>query len=429
MSKKFIDFLDSYEKKKKYNILEYAVLSSVVNEHFSTNKLDDKKMVGDLYKATNADQSITNTNYYWMNQNTEFVNNSYSLWQRQHEARMDFLIDDTFKKDTLLNPVQTKPSRSEVIDASITSLSDIIEIINKNEYRVDTEYNIDLKSLHNIKTELIELNGMVGMENMKQSIVDQLLYFMQNLHIGKDSGDFKHTAIYGPPGTGKTEIAKIIGKMYSKMGVLKNSVFKKVTRSDLIGGYLGQTAIKTKKVVEECVGGVLFIDEAYSLANSEKEDSYSKECLDTLCECLSDHKADLMVIIAGYEEELNETFFRVNKGLTSRFIWRFTMDEYTPLEMMKIFKKKVNDQEWSFDDEEKVKEKWFIDKKDNFKSYGRDMELLLTYTKICHGRRIYGKDKECKKKISMEDLDKGYEIFIKNKNLKKEVRIPYGLYT
>jgi SpoVK/Ycf46/Vps4 family AAA+-type ATPase len=314
-----------------------------------------------------------------------------------------------------------------VIDASVTSLSDLIQIVEKHEYRIDTEYNIDLKALHNIKSELIELNNMIGMESMKHSIMDQLLYFVQNLHIGKEAGDFKHTAIYGPPGTGKTETAKIIGKMYSKLGILKKSIFKKVTRSDLIGGFLGQTAIKTRKVIDECMGGVLFIDEAYSLANSEREDSYSKECLDTICEALSDHKDDLMVIIAGYEDELNETFFRVNKGLQSRFIWRFTMDEYSSLELMKIFKKKVVDQEWLFEKEEDIKERWFHERKDHFKSFGRDMELLFTYTKIAHGRRIYGKDKDLRKKISLEDVNKAYEIFLKNKNLKKEKEI-FGLY-
>ena len=116
--------------------------------------------------------------------------------------------------------------------------------------------------------------------------------------------------------------------MYSKIGVLKTNNFVKVTRQDLIAGYLGQTAIKTAKVIEEAKGGVLFIDEAYSLANSEKEDSFSKECLDTICECLSNYKDDLMVIIAGYEDELNTTFFRVNKGIESRFIWRLPLEMF-----------------------------------------------------------------------------------------------------
>jgi SpoVK/Ycf46/Vps4 family AAA+-type ATPase len=425
---KFIDYLDSYDKKSEINSLDYSILSSLIKDHFSNNNLDDKSIIGNLYKTSLSNDLSLNTLsnvYYAQNQSMySLFDSSYYLWQNQHEAQFDIFKD--VKNDTEIT-VPEKPSRFETIDANVTSLSDIIKIIEFNEYRSDTEYNIDLKSLHNIKAELIELNNMIGMENMKQSIVDQLLYFVQNLHVGKESGDFKHTAIYGPPGTGKTEIAKIIGKMYSKIGILKNNVFKKVTRSDLIGGYLGQTAIKTKKVVEDCLGGVLFIDEAYSLANGEREDSYSKECLDTLCESLSDHKNDFMVIIAGYENELNETFFRVNKGLYSRFIWRFTMDEYSPLELMKIFKKKVCDQEWGFDENEELKERWFHDRKDNFKSYGRDMELLFTYIKIAHGRRIYGKDKDCRKKISLEDINKGYEIFLKNKNLKKETVI-FGLY-
>uniref|UniRef100_A0A6C0JJ26 AAA+ ATPase domain-containing protein n=1 Tax=viral metagenome TaxID=1070528 RepID=A0A6C0JJ26_9ZZZZ len=428
MAKKFVDFLDAYEKKKPMYIIEYSLLSSVINDHYLNDKINDKNIVGNYYKPDVDDllRNSSSSSSILMNQNSELLNSSYSLWQKQHESRLDFFSDNVLKSIIDSSP---KPTRNETIDANINSLMDIINIVENNKYRADTEYNIDLKLLTNIKPELIELNNMIGMENMKQSIVDQLLYFMQNLHIGKDCGDFKHTAVYGPPGTGKTEIAKIIGRMYSKMGVLKNNIFKKVTRSDLIGGYLGQTAIKTKKVIEECVGGVLFIDEAYSLANSDREDSYSKECLDTLCESLSDHKSDLMVIIAGYEDELNETFFRVNKGLQSRFIWRFTMDEYSALEMMKIFKKKVVEQEWSFDNEEAIKERWFTDKKEHFKSFGRDMELLFTYSKICHGRRIYGKDSLMKKKISVEDMDKAYEIFLKNKNVKKENKVIFGLYT
>jgi hypothetical protein len=218
--------------------------------------------------------------------------------------------------------------------------------------------------------------------------------------------------------------------MYSKLGVLKNNVFKKVTRSDLVAGYLGQTAIKTKKVITECLGGCLFIDEAYALASSDREDSYSKECLDTLCESMSEHKEDLMVIIAGYEEELYETFFRMNRGLESRFIWRFKLDDYNSDELMHIFLKKVKDNEWGFDSNDGSLNKWFELKKGVFKHFGRDMELLFSYTKIAHGRRIYGKSADIRKKINLEDLNNGYEAFLSNtKNKNDKPQIPYGLYT
>ena len=249
--------------------------------------------------------------------------------------------------------------------------------------------------------------------------MNQLLYFIQNLGSGDaGNGDFKHTVICGPPGTGKTEIAKLIGKMYSKVGILKNNVFKKVTRGDLIAGYLGQTAIKTNKVVTECIGGVLFIDEAYSLAAQDGNDSFSKECLDTLCEALSDHKNDLMVIIAGYEDDLNGTFFKVNRGLESRFIWKFRMDPYTADELMRIFEKKIADNGWQLNIDSPILRAWFTRNHKKFVHYGRDMEQLFTYTKIHHSRRIYGKPTDLRKKITIDDLTCAFDVFETNK--KKE---------
>jgi SpoVK/Ycf46/Vps4 family AAA+-type ATPase len=357
------------------------------------------------------------------------------------------------------------------------NLYELIEIIDKYPVKDDVEYNIDLKSLSNIRSELVELKDMIGLEKIKESVFEQLIYFIQNLHTSTNAGaddskgvttstDYKHTVIMGPPGAGKTQIAKIIGKMYSKLGILSNNVFKKVTRNDLIAGYLGQTAIKTSKVIEDCLGGVLFIDEAYSLANEDKEDMFSKECLDTLCEALSDHKDNLMVIIAGYENELNNRFFTANSGLESRFIWKFKTETYSPKELMQIFFRLVRSRGWTLvetvDDTPlniqnrtplggpvqcsmatlpvnqlkgnppkvdcpisnvhgcKTWEKWFHEKKDKFHGLGRDMEALFTYVKIGHGVRVFGKGKEVQKKISLDDMNRGYKTFLDNLHKKEE---------
>jgi SpoVK/Ycf46/Vps4 family AAA+-type ATPase len=223
-----------------------------------------------------------------------------------------------------------------------------------------------------------------------------------------------HTIIYGPPGTGKTEIAKIIGSIFSKMGILTKGTFKKVTRADLIAGYLGQTAIKTRDIIKECLGGVLFIDEAYALGNEEKKDSFSKECIDTLCEALSDHKDNLMVIIAGYENSLNNCFFNYNPGLQSRFTWRFKTDEYNAHDLYKIFIKKVNDGGWSLAEDSAINVKWFEKNKTHFKYYGRDIETLFAKTKIAHSRRVFCLDPSVKKLLTIKDIDKGLEIYLKN---------------
>ena len=315
------------------------------------------------------------------------------------------------------------------IDSSIDSIRDLINLLDKNPYDPTTEYNIDLKGLHQIRQELVELDAMVGVCSLKNSILNQLIYFIQEPLLENSVGGYKHTILCGPPGTGKTEIAKIIGNMYSKLGILKKSVFKKVTRNDLVAGYLGQTAMKTKEVIEKCLGGCLFIDEAYSLGHSSQNDCFSKECIDILCEALSDHKDDLMVIIAGYENELDECFFSLNSGLKSRFSWKFKIDEYTAKELCEIFEKKVAESKWVLDNDANWSPKWVETNIRNFKNYGRDIEQLLYYVKICHSRRIYGKSKELAKIITKDDIEKGFKFFLENRDKKDELQnIHYGLY-
>ena len=337
------------------------------------------------------------------------------------------------------------PKKKLVIDTEIKTLKDLLDIVRDHPYSPDVEANLDLKALNNIRTELEQIDQMVGMTTFKESLLDQLLYFMQGLHLNREQ-DFKHLVIYGPPGTGKSQVAKWIGLMYSKMGILKNGVFKKVTRNDLVAGFLGQTAIKTQKVIQECLGGCLFIDEVYSLGcgygggvggggveGGGGGDSYSKECIDTLCEALSDYKDDLMVIVAGYEADVKESFFKVNQGLPSRFIWRFTVEEYTADELRQIFLQKVEFNGWSLEDQDGAcLTKWFVDKKVHFTHFGRDMELLFTYTKIGHGRRVYGKESELRRKLTMADLELGFQKFLKNRDTKDDRdKMPdscYGLY-
>lgn len=427
----FVKYLDTYSAKgRQINHYDLIHLIHATNLHFDANKYSSPEYVGE------SNPYKTKTQLYSMPFTiTPYAHPFCNLFREPIYS--DAILDLDYT-----HTLVTQPKTKVEINASISSLSDLIQIIDTHKYNPNCEYNIDLRSLTNIREELVQLNNMIGMKQLKTSIMEQLLYFIQELHVGTainatgervKTHEFKHTVIYGPPGTGKTEIAKIIGKMYSKIGVLEKNVFKKVTRNDLVAGYLGQTAMKTKGVINECLGGVLFIDEAYSLApfmNGEI-DSYSKECVDILCETLSDHKHDLMVIIAGYEEELNASFFSANAGLESRFIWRFKIDEYSAAELREIWLKMVGESDWTFANKDEITVKWFEDKKKTFAHYGRDMEMLFTYTKISHSKRVYGKSAEQRKKITLEDLNQGYETFKKNKKAGKEKDTSsalYGLY-
>lgn len=331
--------------------------------------------------------------------------------------------DEMSNKEKKKKEIEIEPifKHSVTINAEITHIGDLLGLIEQYSDIKETKYNINMKALHKIKEPLTDLNNMVGMKNLKENIVDQILFYIQNLHKTKDgskrsSNDFMHTVIYGPPGTGKTEIAKIMGQIFSKVGILEKGTFKKVTRTDLVAGFLGQTAIKTTDVIKECLGGVLFIDEAYALGSSDKRDSFSKECIDTLCEALSNHKDNLMVIIAGYETDLNDCFFSANQGLNSRFTWRFKTDDYSAEDLYKIFVKKVNDDSWSFMEQSDINVKWFEKNKKHFKFYGRDIETLFAKVKIAHSRRVFCLDESIKKKLLLKDMDKGLEMFKKNEN-------------
>lgn len=301
-----------------------------------------------------------------------------------------------------------------IIEKEINCLLDLIEL--GKLYVKNKRYNIDVKTLYKLIGPLSELNNMIGMETVKQDMVDHILFKIQKLD--STHQDIMHTVIQGPPGVGKTEVAKIIGKIYSALGILKNNKFIKATRSTLIAGYLGQTAKLTQKVIDSAWGGILFIDEVYSLGHSEKNDSFAKECIDTLNENLTDKKSDFICIIAGYKDEINSCFFAFNAGLERRFPIRFTIEPYKPEDIFLIFKKKVYDIGWALDDSIDVS--FFITNHEDFKFFGGDMEILFSRCKRSHSRRIFSAKDIEKKTLNIIDLTKGFESFKAHKQIKEK---------
>lgn len=208
--------------------------------------------------------------------------------------------------------------------------------------------------------------------------------------------------------THNTTIAKIIGEMYKNMGILsQDGVFKIAKREDLVAEYLGQTAIKTKKLLESCIGGVLFVDEVYALGPGKKDqDSFSKEAIDTLNVFLSEHSDDFCCIIAGYEQDIRNCFFSVNQGLERRFQWVHRIEPYSSEELAYMYIKLLHDIKWKRDDTITIQSLTeIIDKnKQLFTSFGGDIENLITKSKMAHAKRIINLQNPNKHVISIEDV-------------------------
>ncbi len=201
-----------------------------------------------------------------------------------------------------------------------------------------------------------ELAELIGLKDIKHD-VKELADFAAVQKLRRDQGMKSvpvslHLVFTGNPGTGKTTVARILGKLYKKIGILSKGQLIEVDRSGLVAGYLGQTAIKVSEVVQSALGGVLFIDEAYSLA--QENDSFGQEAIDTLLKAMEDHRDDLIVIVAGYTVPM-EYFINSNPGLKSRFNKYIEFPDYSTDELEAIFD--LNCKKYDYVVDKKAKQK------------------------------------------------------------------------
>jgi SpoVK/Ycf46/Vps4 family AAA+-type ATPase len=334
------------------------------------------------------------------------------------------LVNNLLSKITenmkILDPKELEPKKI-IINDKVDNLCDLLDIAKKYgsvNVNINENVNINVKILFDLIEPLEKMNKIIGMGNVKTQILDLILTSMQDLY---DSKTLFHSIITGPPGVGKTMLAKILGEIYLKLGILKNTeyVFKIARRSDLIGKYLGHTALKTQELIDSCEGGVLFIDEVYSLGNDDKKDSFSKECIDTINLNLTE-KENFICIIAGYPEEIESCFFSVNPGLKRRYPFKYEINNYTYEELSEIFLSKLMQAEWKVNVQKEELLDFFKENKKAFQYFGGDIDNLILNCRTCHSKRIFGRNSDLRKIIVFDDIKCGFEKFMNSKTQNKD---------
>ena len=465
--KQITEYMNKYSNKEESNYINFNIViegnnneivngigdilqKSVINNHYIDNNsvcnlslydLNNKVDINDIY-SKNGIVVITDLSSFLMQDENDKKMFFYNLKNNLGKKKITllcgtksdlemFLSFDNDVRNKLFNFkfIEVMPSVQEiynevmnkvkVLDDNKVKLLDYItnsykEISDYISYRDNLisfiAFHKDIPMIRETKTideVFSELNSLVGLDDVKK-----VLHDLVNLISLKDKSDLKianvnlHMLFLGNPGTGKTTVARCLSSILYNLGYIKEDKLLEVSSKDLVAEYVGQTAIKTYSVIERALGGVLFIDEAYSL--SSKNNSYNDEAIATLIKAMEDNRDNLVVIFAGYTKEMQD-FINSNSGIASRIGYTLNFKDYTEEELLEIFKGMVSKAGFKITNEALYKARNIIKDHLNDKNFGnaRFVRNMYEKTVTLHATNI--KDKR-RKDILITITDKDINI-------------------
>lgn len=334
---------------------------------------------------------------------------------------------------------------SQMATEDISSLSDLLLYIDFLKQHGLNDKMPKFRRLCDCRQTLEEINSMTGMKSVKENIATLVMSICSiEPSDGLNAKGNMNTTIYGKPGCGKTTLARLLGRLYQVAGFTSSDKFICGNRSNLIGEYLGETAKLTTKVLKEALGGVLFIDEVYQFGHAAdgNRDPFAKECIDCIVGFITDHPGQLVIIIAGYEDDVIRNFFAQNDGLDRRFPrnFRYRLEDYNEVDLYNIFLLQAKKAGYSISKPDEhylaytkltstysstvslyaapaassiapaIEPVFFREHIKLFPNYGGDTENFFNCCRAIHSKRMFGQQ-VTDKLLNCTDITKGFKVF------------------
>ncbi len=358
--------------------------------------LFEKLQGNDIIASLSIERINTFVQSEKFDENIEVIKTA-SLFDMGAEYKNEFLLPSLLKRlgnqhfsnsGSFLYRIASLLAKADgtISEEETSVLKNINEKVSHPKEKLEGVKQTDIDENETLEEVLEELNELIGLENIKTS-VQELSNFLKVQKIREEKGlknvnNSLHSVFMGPPGTGKTTVARQVSKIYKHLGYLEKGHLVETDRTGMVAGYVGQTALKVEEVVTTSLDGVLFIDEAYSLAKDNKKD-FGNEAIEVLLKKMEDHRDQLVVIVAGYPDEMQE-FIGSNPGLQSRFNRYFTFDHYKPKELIGIFELFCKKNDFVLAEEAKEKLQFIFDKlyEERHKSFGNARVARNLFEKI-----------------------------------------------